>query len=107
MHLFSKPVLAVAALILSARIYAQQQTTAVPRWVRFNGSYHAANPQAQIGATVATFTIYRDESSLTPLWSEVQPIEPDNDGQSCGVVRHSLCEAVALHSATSSQALDT
>jgi hypothetical protein len=80
MRLFSTPLLAIAALILSVSVHAQQQTAAVPRLIRFNGSYHAVNQQAQIGAIVATFTIYRDESAWTPLWSEAQSIQPDKDG---------------------------
>jgi hypothetical protein len=79
MRLSSTPRMLVVSLALSASIYAQQ-ATAVPRLIRFNASYHTANQQTQPPVVGATFSIYREENDGTPLWSEVQNIRPDKDG---------------------------
>jgi hypothetical protein len=69
------------ALSLSADIYDQQQQlkgTAVPRLIRFNGSHHGQRVQA--GVVGATFSVYREQYDGTPLWSEIQNVQPDKDG---------------------------
>jgi hypothetical protein len=70
------------ALALSAGVNGQQQpnATAVPRLIRFNSSHDGASQQIQTGALGATFSIYRDQNDGTPLWSEIQNIQPDKDG---------------------------
>src|SRR5271166_5829571 len=63
----------ILALALSAVTYAQQ-TTAVPRLVRLNGTSHNAT------VVGATFSIYRQQFDGTPLWTEIQNVQPDKDG---------------------------
>ena len=65
-------------LALTAAVCAQQpanEVTAVPRLIRFNGTWHSQAPT--VGAT---FSIYRGQDDGTPLWSEIQNVHPDKDG---------------------------
>ena len=71
------------ALVLCPCVSAQQQSNevnAVPRVIRFNGSYHHSDQQTQTGAVGTTFSIYREQNDGTPLWSEIQNVQPDKDG---------------------------
>ena len=70
------------ALVFSASICAQQanDATVVPRLIRFNSSYHSASQPNQTPIVGATFSIYREQNDGTPLWSEIQNVQPDKDG---------------------------
>ena len=54
--------------------------SAAPRLIRYNGVYHNSSQQAQSGATGVTFSIYREQFDGTPLWSEIQNVQPGKDG---------------------------
>src|ERR1017187_690718 len=84
-------------LALSASICAQQQAnevTTVPRLIRFNGSYHSASQAAQTAIVGATFSIYREQNDGAPLWSEIQNVQPDKDGNYTVVLGSSRSEGV-------------
>ena len=75
--------LLASVFALSASICAQQQAneaTGVPHLIRFNGFYQRAGQPAQTAVVGATFSIYREQHDGTPLWSEIQNIQPDKDG---------------------------
>jgi hypothetical protein len=72
------------SLSFAAAVRAQENQTkgripSVPRVIRYDGSTHASGPQPP-GAVGATFSIYREDSGGVALWSEVQNINPDKDG---------------------------
>jgi len=70
--------IAVRSLTLAACIGAQQpvnEVSAVPRLIRFNGAWHGA------AVTGATFSIYREQYDGTPLWREIQNVQPAKDGR--------------------------
>jgi hypothetical protein len=71
------------ALALSAGLGAQPQANeaiTVPRLIRFNSSYRSASQQPQAAVVGATFSIYREQYDGTPLWSEIQNVQPGKDG---------------------------
>lgn len=77
--------LLVACFVCSVAVANAQQTqstaplTAVPRLVRFTGSFHppAGQPAGMIGATLA---VYGQQEGGTPLWTEDQNVELDASG---------------------------
>ena len=85
MHPLNKSRLFVACFLCSAAVASAQQAqstatvTAVPRLVRFAGSFHPPVSQPA-GMTGATFAIYAQQEGGTPLWSEDQNVELDANG---------------------------
>jgi hypothetical protein len=85
MRPFYKSDLLIACLMCSVAVANAQQTqttdtlTAVPRLVRFTGSFHppVSQPAGMIGAT---FAVYTQRESGTPLWTEDQNVELDANG---------------------------
>lgn len=73
----------LAALCL-APLNAQQPNkpaAAVPRLVRLNGSFHAANG-LPVGPTEGvTLSVYQEELGGVPLWQETQNVSLDANGQ--------------------------
>jgi hypothetical protein len=77
--------LLVACFVCSVAVASAQQTqstaplTAVPRLMRFTGSFHppASQPAGMIGAT---FAVYGQQEGGTPLWIEDQNVELDASG---------------------------
>jgi trimeric autotransporter adhesin len=74
----------VFALRLAVPASAQQPPAAaaapaVPRLIRFTGSFHAPSGQPA-GPLGATFSIYSQPEGGTPLWTEEQNVEPDAQG---------------------------
>jgi len=87
------------ALALSASIWAQKQAneaTIVPRLIRFSGFYHSASQPAQTGIVGATFSIYREQNDGVPLWSEIQNVQPDKDGNYTVLLGSTRNEGVPL-----------
>lgn len=70
MHLFR----AVAFFVC---VNACAQVT-VPRLIRYSGSYHGVENRG--GAVGATFSIHRGEYDTSPLWTEIQNVQPDASG---------------------------
>ena len=77
--------LLVACFLCSIAVVTAQQTqstaslTAVPKLVRFTGSFHppVSQPAGMAGATLA---IYGQQEGGTPLWTEDQNVELDANG---------------------------
>jgi hypothetical protein len=63
--------------------YAQQPqpTGAVPKLVRFSGSFRPANGLPAQSAESVTLAVYRDQTGGTVLWSEIQNVAIDADGR--------------------------
>ena len=85
MHLLYKTHLLIACFLCLVGVASAQQTqsaaavTAVPRLVRFAGSFHSpANQPA--GPVGATFAIYGQQEGGTPLWTEDRNVELDANG---------------------------
>src|SRR5690348_2541577 len=55
-------------------------TTAVPRLVRINSSFHPATAVTAGQIESVVFSIYSEESGGSPLWQETQNITLDSDG---------------------------
>ena len=82
---FYRSSLLVACFLLSVAVAMPQQTqstsflTAVPRLVRFTGSFQ--RPTSQPGVIIgATFAVYSQQEGGTPLWTESQNVELDATG---------------------------
>lgn len=67
----------VLALLVVSAAFGQAK---VPPLVRFNGTWSARQSSGSTSSNVATFTVYATEGSAKPLWSEVQQITIDKDG---------------------------
>lgn len=88
--------LLITALIFSVTICAQPQSnqaTAVPRFIRFNGSYHSTQQMPVVGAT---FSIYRQQYDGTPLWNEIQNVQPDKDGNFSALLGSTVSEGMPV-----------
>jgi hypothetical protein len=84
MRLLYKTHLLIACFLCLVAVASAQQTqsaaiTAVPRLVRFAGSFHAPVNQPA-GPVGATFAIYGQQEGGTPLWTEDRNVEPDANG---------------------------
>ena len=85
MHLLYKTHLLIACFLCLVAVASAQQTqsaaaiTAVPRLVRFAGSFHAPVNQPA-GPVGATFAIYGQQEGGTPLWTEDRNVELDANG---------------------------
>jgi hypothetical protein len=86
----------MTAFVFSVTIFAQSQSnqaTAVPRFIRFNGSSHSSQPMQVVGAT---FSIYRQQYDGTPLWSEIQNVQPDKDGNFSALLGSTVSEGMPV-----------
>ena len=85
MRLLYKTHLLIACFLCLVAVASAQQTqsaaaiTAVPRLVRFAGSFHAPVNQPA-GPVGATFAIYGQQEGGTPLWTEDRNVELDANG---------------------------
>ena len=73
----------ITGFLLCGGLFAQQPSSdesAVPRLIRFNGIYQRAAQQTPVVVLGATFSVYREQYDGTPLWTEIQNIQPDKDG---------------------------
>jgi hypothetical protein len=69
-------------LYCAAVAHAQQPqpTAAVPKLVRFSGSFRPANGLPVQSVEGVTLAVYRDQTGGTALWSEIQNVAVDADG---------------------------
>ena len=85
MRLLYKNHLLIACFLCLVAVASAQQTqsaaavTAVPRLVRFAGSFHPPVNQPA-GPVGATFAIYGQQEGGTPLWTEDRNVELDANG---------------------------
>ena len=85
MRLLYKNHLLIACFLCLVAVASAQQTqsaaavTAVPRLVRFAGSFHPPVNQPA-GPVGATFAIYGQQEGGTPLWTEDRNVEMDANG---------------------------
>ena len=109
MQRFNTTRLLILALAFGAIIGAQQpsaqerratgkndDSSAVPRLIRYNGVYHNSGQQAQSGVAGVTFSIYRDQFDGTPLWSEIQNVQPGKDGNYSVLLGSSRSEGMPI-----------
>jgi len=66
-------------LFLCAALSGRAQTN-VPRLVSFSGSVAGANGKPVTGPVAITFSLYTEEQGGSPLWSEIQTVQPDAEG---------------------------
>ena len=73
---------ALLCLVCASVAYAQQSqpTAAVPKLVRFSGSFRPANGQPTQSVESVTLSVYRDQTGGTALWQEIQNVGVDADG---------------------------
>jgi hypothetical protein len=55
-------------------------TTVVPRLVAFSGLVTATNGKPLTGTVAVTFSLYAEQQGGSPLWSEIQTVQPDATG---------------------------
>ena len=73
--------LAAAACTAQITITENPSTTAaVPKLVRFSGSFRPANGQPAQTMESATLAVYRDQTGGDALWHEIQNVVVDADG---------------------------
>jgi hypothetical protein len=88
MRAMNTPRLLILSLAFSSVAVAQfrtieqpsSETTVVPRLIRFNGVLLMPSQPAAVGVAGVTFSIYRVQFDGTPLWTEIQNVQPDKDG---------------------------
>jgi hypothetical protein len=81
MRLTTKTLLSALLLVGSLRAQTTPEKptpTAGPRLVRFSGSLLTHSPGGAVGVI---FSIFREEHDGSPLWTELQNIEPAPDGK--------------------------
>src|ERR1017187_6624066 len=74
---------AVLACLLCATVAHAQQpqpAAAVPKLVRFSGSFHPANGTPAETMESVTLSVYRDQAGGNALWHEIQNDVVDADG---------------------------
>jgi hypothetical protein len=73
---------ALLFLYCATVVHAQQPqpTAAVPKLVRFSGSFRAANGLPAEFVEGVTLAVYRDQTGGNALWSEIQNVAVDADG---------------------------
>ena len=100
--------LAACLLCIAAAATAQQTqgtaaVTAVPRLVRFAGSFHPPVNQPA-GPLGATFAIYNQQEGGTPLWTEDQNVELDANGSYTALLGSAHNEGVPVELFTAGEA---
>src|ERR1035438_2440936 len=100
--------LAACLLCCAAAATAQQNqgtaaVTAVPRLVRFAGSFHPPVNQPA-GPVGATFAIYNQQEGGTPLWTEDQNVELDANGNYTALLGSAHNEGVPVELFTAGEA---
>ena len=100
--------LSILAVFLGATVSAQQpdaqqqtaakniNTSVAPRLIRHNGVLAGLNRETPPGVTGVTFSIYRQQFDGTPLWSEIQNVHPDKDGNYTALLGASSSEGMPL-----------
>jgi hypothetical protein len=73
-------IFALAILVATPLLRAQQQASVVPTLVNFSGVLTAANGKPLTGTVGATFSLYKDQQGGAPLWLETQNVQPDKSG---------------------------
>jgi hypothetical protein len=70
------------ALIVAAAVAAQTPEPAGPPWVvAFNGVVLGDNGQPRVGAVSLTFSLYKEQTDVVPIWSETQTVQLDTNGR--------------------------
>lgn len=87
--------LCFAAIASAQQAHSTTTLTAVPRLVRFTGSFHPPvnQPTGPIGAT---FAVYSQQEAGIPLWAEDQNIELDANGNYSVLLGSTKNEGVPL-----------
>jgi hypothetical protein len=73
-------IIALAILVATPLLRAQQQASIVPTLVNFSGVLTDANGKPLTGTVGATFFLYKDQQGGAPLWLETQNLQPDRTG---------------------------
>ena len=107
MRSFNTTRLSILALALGAIVSAQQpgaqqptataninDTSVAPRLIRHNGVYPGFSRQTPSGIAGVTFSIYRQQFDGTPLWTEIQNVQPDKDGNYTALLGSSSSEGM-------------
>jgi len=67
-------------LLLATMMHAQTNEAIVPRLIRLSGTVTAAAGSSQSKTIGVVFALYKEESGGSPLWLEVQNVNPDSSG---------------------------
>jgi hypothetical protein len=89
MHCTRSPIMkslfSLVLLILLSTLCASQTSTAaaptVPRLVRFTGAVNSANGTPRTGVVGVMFSLYTEQQGGTALWTELQNVTLDANGQ--------------------------
>jgi hypothetical protein len=73
-------IFALAILLATPILRAQQQASIVPTLVNFSSVLTEANGKPLTGTVGATFFLYKDQQGGAPLWLETQNVQPDKTG---------------------------
>ncbi len=98
---------ALLCFLSATAIHAQQlqSTTAVPKIVRFNGSFRPVLGPSQSSPSVesVTLSVYRDQTGGSALWQEVQSVSVDTDGHYSLLMGSTLNEGMPMELFTSAE----
>jgi hypothetical protein len=72
----------LTAVLFSLTVIAQQSSTAnVPRQLRFGGTVKSADGTPRTGVVGVMFSLYSEQQGSTALWTELQNVQLDANGQ--------------------------
>jgi hypothetical protein len=72
----------LTAVLFSLTVIAQQSSTAnVPRQLRFGGTISSAEGTPRTGVVGVMFSLYSEQQGSTALWTELQNVQLDANGQ--------------------------
>ena len=74
-------VLLTLCVALSGFAQTIAQTTTVPRLISFSGIVNGANGKPLTSPVGITFSLYAQQQNGSPLWSEIQTVQPDAEGR--------------------------
>jgi hypothetical protein len=81
MNLTRKRVLtALLGLLLGQAVFAQTAAPTVPRLTYFSGVVKDSSGKPQGNLVGITFSLYEDQEGGSPLWAEIQNVQPDEQG---------------------------
>jgi hypothetical protein len=95
----------LTAVLFSLTVIAQQTPTAnIPRQLRFGGTVKSADGTPRTGVVGVMFSLYTDQQGGTALWTELQNVQLDANGQYSVLLGSQHAEGVPAEVFTSNEA---
>ena len=88
----------------SAAVSAQDARVTIPRLIRFAGAISSPSGSSLAGTLQITFTLYRQEFDESPLWTEMQAVQVDEQGRYSVLLGATQAEGLPAELFSSSEA---